>query len=112
LTLLGDFGIYVSMARPLRIEYPGAYYHVMKGITSAIGGFLELAGHRMKAGAEHFHRDPVGISQGMQKLEVRLRRGVALQGAVKEIEETLTRNRKRKYFITYAWESDRTVVCF
>jgi hypothetical protein len=50
----------------------------------------------MKAVAEHFHRDPVGISQGMQKLEVRLRRGVALQGAVKEIEETLTRNQKRK----------------
>jgi len=50
----------------------------------------------MKVGAEHFHRDPVGISQGMQKLEVRLRRDGSVQGAVKGIEETLTRNQKRK----------------
>lgn len=28
LTFLGDFGICVSLARPLRIEYPGAYYHI------------------------------------------------------------------------------------
>jgi len=48
----------------------------------------------VKAVVEHFHRDPVGISQGMQKLEVRLRRDGSVQGAVKGIEETLTRNRK------------------
>jgi hypothetical protein len=61
-----------------------------------------LAGHRLKAVAEHFHRDPVGISQEMQKLEVRLRKDGTVRGAVKEIEETLKRNRKRKYLITYA----------
>jgi hypothetical protein len=32
----------------------------------------------------------------MQKLEVRLRRDGTVQGAVKGIEETLTRKRKRK----------------
>jgi hypothetical protein len=74
----------------------------MKGITSAIGGFRKLAGHRVKAIAEHFHRDPVGISQGMQNLEARLRGDGTVQGAVKGIEETLTRNRERKYLITYA----------
>jgi len=70
----------------------------------AVVGYVgrKLAGHRVKAVAEHFHRDPVGISQGMQKLEVRLRRDGTVQGAVKGIEETLTRNRKRKYLITYA----------
>jgi hypothetical protein len=47
-------------------------------------------------------RDPVGISQEMQKLEVRLRKDGTVRGAVKEIEETLKRNRKRKYLITYA----------
>ena len=62
----------------------------------------KLAGHWVKAVAEHFRRDPVGISQGMQKLEARLRRDGPVQGAVKGIEETLTRNRKRKYLITYA----------
>jgi hypothetical protein len=56
----------------------------------------------LKAVAEHFHRDPVGISQGMQKLEVRLREDGTLQGAVKRIEETLTRSRKSKYLFTYA----------
>jgi hypothetical protein len=74
----------------------------MKGITSAIGVFWEAARHRVEAGVEHFHRDPVGISQGMQKLEVRLRRDGTAQGAVKGIEETLTRNGRRKYLITYA----------
>ena len=51
MTFLVDFGIYVSMARPLRIEYPGAYYHVMnRGLTgqrifvseSDFEGFLAL----------------------------------------------------------------------
>ena len=69
-------------------------------MTGCVG--RKLAGHRVKAGAEHFHRDPGGMSQGMHKLEVRLRRGVALQGGLEEIEETMTRNRKRKYLITYA----------
>jgi len=70
----------------------------------AVVGYVgrKLAGHRVKAVAEHFHRDPVGISQGMQKLEGRLRRDSPVQEAVKGIEETLTRNRKRKYLITYA----------
>lgn len=61
-----------------------------------------MPGHRAKAVAEHFRRDPVGINQGMQKLEVRLRRDGTVQGAVKEIEETLTRKRKREYLIPYA----------
>jgi hypothetical protein len=56
----------------------------------------------MKAIAEHFHRDPGGISQGMEKLEVRLREDCTLQGTVKGIEETLARNRKSKYLLTYA----------
>jgi hypothetical protein len=56
----------------------------------------------VKAVEEYFHRDPVGISQGMQNLEARLRRDGTVQGAVEGIEETLTRNRKRKYVITYA----------
>jgi hypothetical protein len=97
------------MARKPRIHFAGALYHVIsrgnrrqvifrdEGDYERYRRFLgSRPGHRVKAVAEHFHRDPVGISQGMQKLEVRLRRGVALQGAVKEIEETLTRNQKRK----------------
>ena len=52
--------------------------------------------------AEHFHRDPLGISQGMEKLEVRLREDGSLQGAVKGIEEKLARNRRSKYLLIYA----------
>jgi hypothetical protein len=55
--------------------------------------------------AEHLNQDPVDISQGMQKLEAQLRRDGTLHGAVKEIKETLTRNRKRKYLIIYVWPS-------
>ena len=70
----------------------------------AVVGYVgrKLAGHRVKAVAGHFHRDPVAISQGMQKLEVRLREDSAFRGVVKRIEETLTRDRKRKYLFTYA----------
>jgi hypothetical protein len=56
----------------------------------------------VKAIAKHFHRDPVGISQGIQKLELWLREDDSLQEAVKGIEKTLARNRKSKYLITYA----------
>ena len=70
----------------------------------AVVGYVgrRLAGHRVKAVAVHFHRDPVAITQGMQKLEVRLREDRAFQGVVKGIEETLTRGRKKKYLFTYA----------
>jgi hypothetical protein len=59
----------------------------MKGMVTAV--------------AEHFHRDPVGISKGMEKLEVRLREDGSLQGALKGIEKTLARNRKSKYLLNY-----------
>ena len=70
----------------------------------AVVGYVgrRLAGHRVKAVAVHFHRDPVAITQGIQKLEVRLREDRAFQGVVKGIEETLTRGRKKKYLFTYA----------
>jgi hypothetical protein len=73
-------------------------------LDRAVVGYMgrKLAGRRVTAVAEHFRRDPVGISLGIQKLEARLRRDGTVQGAVRGIEETLTRNRKRKYFITYA----------
>jgi putative transposase len=69
----------------------------------AVVGYVgrRLAGHRVKAVAVHFHRDPVAITQGMQKLEVRLQKDRAFQGVVKGIEETLTRGRKKKYLFTY-----------
>ncbi len=70
----------------------------------AVVGYVgrKLAGHRVKVVAEHFHRDPVVISQRMQKLEERLREDGTLQGVVKGVEKTLTRDRKRKYLFTYA----------
>ena len=103
------------MARKPWIHFAGALYHVIsRGNRGQVvfrdegdykryrSFFGKLAGHRVKAVADHFHRDPVGLSQGMQKLEVRLRRDGTVQGAVKGIEETLIGNRKGKYFITYA----------
>jgi hypothetical protein len=60
----------------------------MKGMVTAV--------------AEYFRRDPIGISQAKAKLEARLREDGSLRGAVKGIEEMLTRNRKRKYLVTNA----------
>jgi hypothetical protein len=82
------------MAPKPQIYFAGVLYHVISR-----SNWRQVI---FRAVAEHFHRDPAGISQGMHKLEVRLRREGVVQGAVKGIEETLTRNGRRKYLITYA----------
>jgi hypothetical protein len=95
------------MARKPRIHFAGALYHVIsrnnrRQVIFRDEGDYERYRRFLREYKKRYHRDPVGISQGMQNLEARLRRDGTVQGAVKGIEETLTRNRKRKYLITYA----------
>src|SRR4030043_1182145 len=60
-------------------------------------GYLarRLAGNSLKSVAEHFGRDPVAISQGVGKLETRLREDENLRGRIKELAENLAKGRKR-----------------
>jgi hypothetical protein len=62
-----------------------------------IVGYLarRLTGHSFKSVAEHFGRDPVAISQGVGKLESRLREDENLRGRINELTENLAKGRKR-----------------
>ncbi len=62
-----------------------------------IVGYLarRLARHSLRSVAEHFRRDPVVISQGVGKLESRLREEESLRGRIDELAENLAKGRKR-----------------
>lgn len=62
----------------------------------------KLGGHYVKAVAEHFNRDPVAITQGIKKVEEKLRDESNFQQAIEKIEKVLTKERKKKYLFTYA----------
>jgi chromosomal replication initiation ATPase DnaA len=62
-----------------------------------IVGYLarRLTGCSLKSVAEHFGRDPVAISQGVGKLESRLREDENLGRRITELAENLAKGRKR-----------------
>ena len=66
-------------------------------MARGIVGYLArgLAGHSLKSVAEHFGRDPVAISQGVGKLETRLRGDEHLGNKITELAENLAKGRKR-----------------
>jgi len=49
----------------------------------------------LKSVAEHFGRDPAAISQGVGKLETRLREDEKLGSRITELAEKLAKGRKR-----------------
>jgi putative transposase len=67
----------------------------------SVVGYLarKLGGHQIKGIAQHFDRDPVVISQGMKRLEQKLKQGKAFAKTVTRIEEALIRNRKPNILI-------------
>jgi chromosomal replication initiation ATPase DnaA len=71
-----------------------------RGVVGLIG--RKLGGHTIKAVAEHFNRDPVAITQGVKKVETKLREESDFKQAIEKIEKGLTKKRQKKYLITYA----------
>jgi hypothetical protein len=62
----------------------------------------KLSSYLVKDVAGYFHREPAMISQGMMKVENLLLADEDLAHKVGMIERELTRNRRKKYFITNA----------
>ena len=62
----------------------------------------KLGGHTIRAVAEQFNRDPVAITQGVKKVEAKLREESDFKQAIEEIEKMLTKKREKKHLITYA----------
>jgi REP element-mobilizing transposase RayT len=60
-------------------------------------GYLarKLGGFQVKTVADHFNRDPVVISQGIKRLEQRLREEKTVARAMGKLEEVLTLDRKK-----------------
>jgi REP element-mobilizing transposase RayT len=71
-----------------------------RGVVGLIG--RKLGGHTIKAVAEHFNRDPVAITQGVKKVETKLREESDFKQAIEKIEKGLTKKRQKKYLNTYA----------
>jgi len=87
---------------------PDRMYSLSRDRQGAFGRGLaaylarKLSGYRVKDVARHFHREPVAISQGMMKVEHRLRADEDLAQQVEMMERELTKNRRKKYVITNA----------
>jgi len=71
-----------------------------RGVVGLIG--RKLGGHTIRAVAEHFNRNPVAIIQGVKKIEAKLREESDFKQAIEKIEKRLTKNREKKYLVTYA----------
>ena len=61
-----------------------------------------LSRYLIKDVAAYFHREPAMISQGVRKVENLLQTDERLRTKVDIIRRRLIRDRKKKYFITYA----------
>jgi hypothetical protein len=59
----------------------------------------KLGGYQIKAAAAHFHRDPVVISQGIRRLENKLKEEKGVVKTVSDIEQSLIRKSRRKILI-------------
>jgi len=68
-----------------------------RAVTGYVG--RKLGGYQIKATAEHFHRDPVVISQGIKRLENKLKEEKGFVKAVADIEQSLIQKSRRKILI-------------
>jgi len=65
-----------------------------RAIVAYVGA--KLGGHQVKTVAQHFKRDPAGISRGIRKVEKNRRDEKAFDSRVSRVEEAIKENKKRK----------------
>ncbi len=68
-----------------------------RAVTGYVG--RKLGGYQIKATAAHFHRDPVVISQGIKRLENKLKEEKGFVKTVSDIEQSLALKSSRKILI-------------
>ena len=68
-----------------------------RAVTGYVG--RKLGGYQITATAAHFHRDPVVISQGIKRLENKLKEEKGFVKTVSDIEQSLIRKSGRKILI-------------
>ena len=90
-------GIAVDRLYSLTHERKGAHGRGMVAYLARA-----LAGHTVKDIAEHFRRSPMRISQAIIEIEERLRHDESLKIILNRMEKDLSKDAKRRYFITIA----------
>ena len=78
---------FINSAGRNRLGAPG------RGEVVLIG--RKMGGHTIRAAAEHFIRDPVAITQGVKKVEAKVREDSEFKQAIEKIEKTLTKKREK-----------------
>jgi len=84
---------------------PDLLYSLTRNRQGALGravtGYVgrKLGGYQIKATAAHFHRDPVVISQGIKRLENKLKEEKGFVKTVIDIEQSLIGKSSRKILI-------------
>jgi len=68
-----------------------------RAVTGYVG--RKLGGYQIKATAAHFHRDPVVISQGIKRLENKLKEEKGFAKTVNDIEQSLIQKSSHKILI-------------
>ena len=68
-----------------------------RAVTGYVG--RKSGGYQIKATAAHFHRDPVVISQGIKRLENKLKEEKGFAKTVSDIERSLIRKSSREILI-------------
>jgi chromosomal replication initiation ATPase DnaA len=83
-------------------------YGPSRGRQGALGRALvaflgrKLGGYKIKTIADHFRRDPVVISQAVQRLEQKIRQGEIASARIRKIEGAIIKKKNPKYLFTYA----------
>jgi len=90
-------GVALDRLYSLTSERKGAYGRGMVAYLARA-----LAGQMVKDIAEHFRRSPMRISQAIIEFEKRLRHEESLRNMMNQLEKDLSKEAKRKYFITIA----------
>jgi len=99
---LGQIASEVSSALHLPTDLLHSLSRNRQGaLGRAVTGYVgrKLGGHQIKAIAAHFHRDPVVISQGIKRLENKLKEEKGFAKTTIRIEKSLIRNSSRKILI-------------
>ncbi|GAI74955.1 unnamed protein product [marine sediment metagenome] len=99
---LGQIASEVSSALHLPTDLLHSLSRNRQGpLGRAVTGYVgrKLGGYQIKTTAAHFHRDPVVISQGIRRLENKLKEEKGFVKTVIGIEQSLIRKSSRKILI-------------
>ena len=71
------------------------FYSTTRNRQGSLGRAEELVSYSLKEISEHFNRDPVVMSQGIKKLEQKIREEEGMAMAITKLREAFTRDKRQ-----------------